>query len=285
MRADLAAPVLLDLPGVVARATDPSDAGSRARALDGLLRWQLARLEHELADSARVLFGAIGPAGTTLTDRRRRAAGAAEYEVHHFRKRIEPRLCAVLAQALAGDTETFAAVHAAAPALTAPAGPTRLAEDVFAWEAAEHDGLLSLLWSAVYELRAELLDVARMISMRVGSRELDEGVDKALWAFGRAVARADAYQGAYGGTLLNADMRIAPRELARLAGWIPPLDDDALDRIVAAYRAHPAPAGFLNALPTALKDTWHRDLTRPQAGDPQARPAGPATAPTGRNRP
>ena len=274
------AQALLDLPGVVARATDPGDSASRARALDGLLRWQLARLEHELADSARILFGAVGPAGTTLTDRRLRAADAAGYEVHHFRKRVEPRLRQILAGVLAGDTEAFAAVHAAPPALTAPAGPPRLARDVFAWEAAEHDVLLSRLWARVYALRAELLDLARMASMDAGPEALRQGADAALWAYGRTLAAADTYQDAYGSTLLTAETRIAPRELARLAGWMPPLDTDTQDRITNALRGNPGQDGFLAAVAGTDRDTWHQALT---ARHPSGAPSG--TAATGRTRP
>src|SRR3954464_4158569 len=84
-------PVLLDLRGVVARAVDPSDETSQAAALDGTLRGLLARFpDARYAAAARALFG-LPPAtpGQNLTVRRELAAGQADHEVHHFRKRVE----------------------------------------------------------------------------------------------------------------------------------------------------------------------------------------------------
>lgn len=78
---------LLDLRGVVARAADSADEGSRTAALDGTLRGLLARLDDtRYALATRALFG-LPPAqpGQNLTVRRELAAMAAGHEVHHFR--------------------------------------------------------------------------------------------------------------------------------------------------------------------------------------------------------
>ena len=51
-------PVLLGLRGVLARAVDPADDGSRTAALDGVLRGVLARFpDVRYAVAARALFG------------------------------------------------------------------------------------------------------------------------------------------------------------------------------------------------------------------------------------
>src|SRR5262245_36558432 len=86
--------VLLDLCGIVARAADPADTASRTAALDGTLRGLLARFSDvRYASAARALFG-LPPAepGQNLTVRRDLAAAEAGHEVHHFRKRVEPKL-------------------------------------------------------------------------------------------------------------------------------------------------------------------------------------------------
>lgn len=257
------APALLALPGVAIRAVDSSNAASRARALDGLLRWQLAQIEHELADAVRVLFGAApGTAGTTLTERRTKAAQAAGYEAHHFRKRVEPRLCSLLADMLATDSEEFAAVHAAPPVLTAAnRGPLRLPADVFAWEAAEHERMLSKLWSAVYALRADLLDLARLVSMDAPDDDRHQAINAALWRYGQVLSEADEYRLAYGETLLHAETRLPPRGLARLAGWIPPMQDAAADRLSAAARLAPTRQDFLARVSDTDRDAWHTAFT------------------------
>ena len=125
-------PVLLDLRGVVARAAWPDEPASRIRALDSLLRWQLARFEHHrLAAPARLLFGASAEArGLTLTERREKAAAAAGYEVHHFRKRVEPEICEQLADMLNADSEDLRS-RAIPPALGQARRPLRLPADVF----------------------------------------------------------------------------------------------------------------------------------------------------------
>lgn len=143
--------VLLDLRGVVAWAAWPDDPASRLRALDSLLRWQLARfVHHRLAGPARLLFGAIPEAaGLALTERREKAAASADYEVHHFRKRVEPEICEQLADMLNADSEDLRS-RAIPPALGQARMPLQLPADVFAWAAAEHEQALSLLWSGVY---------------------------------------------------------------------------------------------------------------------------------------
>ncbi|WP_344748530.1 hypothetical protein [Streptosporangium vulgare] len=263
MPSDIVAPTLLALPGVSVRAANSHNATSRARALDGLLRWQLAQLEHELADAARILFGAApGTAGTTLTERRARAARAAGYEVHHFRKRIEPRLCLLLADMLAADSEEVAAVHAVPPVLTATSqGPLRLPADVFAWEVVEHERMLSKLWAAVYALRADLLDLARLVSMDAPDHDRYQAVDTALWRYGQVLAEADEYRGAYGDALLHTGTRLPPRGLAQLAGWIPPIPEAATDQLSVVARIATTQQDFLAQVDDTDRDTWHTAFT------------------------
>src|ERR1022692_3761441 len=82
-------PELLALRGMQARSLRPEDPASRARALDGLLRGQLDRLENvELAASARLLFG-VEPStsGATLTLRRGGGPQAGGHQGPHFPER------------------------------------------------------------------------------------------------------------------------------------------------------------------------------------------------------
>ncbi|MGH3387626.1 MAG: hypothetical protein ACRDOO_01960 [Actinomadura sp.] len=225
VRVEQCGPGLLGLRGVKARALRPDERASRARALDGLLREQLDRLENaELAPAARLLFGAeAATSGATLTARRTAAAAASGYEVHHFRKRIEPKLLDLLAWQLRRDSEEFTARHAEPPELRTASGPLVLPADVFAWEAAEHQHALSALWGAVYLLRAELLTVARLKSMEAAEDDLEAAAAIALWRHASVLRASADYRASYGAVLLHAATELGPEEIGASAGWTPDL--------------------------------------------------------------
>lgn len=254
--------VLLDLPGVRARATQADDRASRVAAFDGLLRWCLARFDDEsLTDAARAMFG-LRPAvtGTTLTQRREIAAAASGHEVHHFRKRIEPRLLMVLAWALRRDSDDYTQTRAVAPPLARASVRPRVPADPFAWEAAEHAELLSRLWSGVYLLRAELLGLARARSMRGEPAALVAAACTALRRYAELLALAGQYRAAYGELLLHADTGLTPDALADLAGWTPPLEAAQRAELVAAANAG-TELTFLAAVPGEITAGWSEALT------------------------
>lgn len=262
---------LLELRGVIARAANPRERASRARALDRLLRWQLARFEHpRLAEAARLLFGADrSTEGRSLTERREKAAAAAGYEVHHFRKRIEPEICEHLSRMLGTDSDDLLS-RAAPPVLGQARRPMRLPNDVFAWEAAEHEETLSALWAAVYQLRADLLAAARHASMNgPDAAESAAAADQALWRLASVLGAAARYRAAYGPVLLGSDPPTAPEELALLAGWFPVLQERDELALAALAARHPADHDFLAALPTCpvapAADAWRRALTAASA--------------------
>ncbi|GAA0424362.1 hypothetical protein Acor_45180 [Acrocarpospora corrugata] len=268
VRADQCGPSLLGLLGVKARAQRPEQSDSRARALDGLLREQLDRLENgELAAATRLLFGADATtSGTTLTARRAAAAAAADYEVHHFRKRIEPKLVELIAWQLRRDSEQFATRHAQPPELHSASRRLVLPADVFAWEAAEHQHVLAVLWGAVYQLRAELLTVARLVSMTAAEHEVTDATNSALWRHAQVLHAARSYQAAYGAVLLNPATALGPAELASFAGWTPSLTPT--QELLLAELADPAEgrADFTARLATArggpdLAASWRQALT------------------------
>lgn len=267
---------LLDLRGVIARAANPREKPSRVRALDSLLRWQLARFEHpRLAEAARLLFGAErATEGLSLTERREKAAAVSGYEVHHFRKRIEPEICEHLARMLGADSEDLLS-RAVPPVLGQARWPMRLPADVFAWEAAEHEETLSTLWSLIYRLRAELLATARYVSMNgPAAAESGQAARLALHRLAEILAAASGYRATYGPVLLGSDPAIAPEELALLAGWFPVLQETDETTLAALAAAHRTPQDFLLVLATsrvaAVAESWCRRLTTestPTTGD------------------
>jgi hypothetical protein len=162
-----------------------------------------------------------------MTVRRDAAAAACAREAHHFRKHLEPRILAQLAQALAADSDRLLAVQASAPALLPAAGPAVLPAEVFAWEVAEHAEYLSRLWAQVYALRAELLACQRLASMDPHGADLPAAAERALWATGRLHVAVAGYRLAYGELLLHG--QVAPDALVGLAGWTPALSAGEVD--------------------------------------------------------
>lgn len=242
---------LLDLPGVTARAAT-SDRASRVTAFNALLRQLLQRMtDPALSLAAGTLFGEVrATAGRTLTERRAGAAMSMGRDPDHFRKHIEPRILAGVAAALAADSARMLTTRAAPPrlipVLRPPAG---LPEDMWAWEAAEHEEHISRLWASVYALRAELLACARLASFDPLSAGLRDAADAALWRLGQLHVAISAYRRAYGNRLLHGD--IAPETLIGLAGWSPPLDPAEVDVV----RHHGPDAERCRAFITSLTAT------------------------------
>lgn len=239
-------PVLLDLRGVISRSADPDDEASRTTALDGVMRGLLARFpDARYAAAARALFG-LPPAqsGQTLTIRRDLAAEVASHEVHHFRKRVEPRLIDQLASALLADADRFTRSRGIAPRLAPPAGRQRVGADPFAWEVAEHEEALSRLWAAIYAARAELLAVERLLSLGVDRQQLITQAVTAAWRWAQASLEATSYAGAFG----TATDEVSAHDLVALAGWTPGVTAEQASRLRQAAACAADRAGFEAAL-------------------------------------
>jgi hypothetical protein len=246
-------PVLLDLRGIVARAADPADEASRTAALDGTLRGLLARFpDTRYAPAARALFG-LPPAepGQNLTARRDLAAEQAGHEVHHFRKRVEPRLIEKVAWELLADAERFTRSPMIAPRLAPLTVRQPVQPDPFAWEVAEHEEHLSRLWSAVYAARAELLALERLISLDADRIDIGHQAVTAAWRW--AVARGEA---------IGYTTAFAPDQdtagLIALSGWTPPLTEAQASRLTEAAGGGASREQFVHSLhgETGLGNTW-----------------------------
>lgn len=248
-------PVLLDLRGVSARAVDPADPASRTAALDGTLRGLLARFpDARYAPAARALFG-LPPAepGLNLTARRDLAAEQAGHEVHHFRKRVEPKLIEKVAWELLADADRFTRTPMIAPRLAPVAVRQRIPADPFAWEVTEHEEQLARLWSALYAARAELLTVERLVSLRANRIDLIHAAITAAWRWAAARAEAIGYITAYA-----PDTDTSIDDLLALAGWTPRLGEAQASRLTEAAIGGAGREQFVHALrdETGLGNTW-----------------------------
>jgi len=254
-------PVLLHLRGILARAVDPTDEASRTAALDGVLRGLLARFpDTRYAPAARALFG-LPPAapGQNLTVRRDLAAEQAGHEVHHFRKRVEPKLIETIAWELLADADRFTRSVMIAPRLAPPTGRQLVQADPFAWEVTEHEEQLSRLWSAIYAARAELLAVERLVSLRSDRMDILHAAMTAAWRWATARAEAINYS-----TAFAAGPQSSPDDLAALAGWTPALTPAQASRLTEAASGGASREQFVATLhgDTELGDAWtHGFLT------------------------
>jgi hypothetical protein len=255
--------LLLGLRGVVVRAADPDDEASRTTALNGVLRGTLARFpDVRYAAAVRVLFG-LGAEGQNLMARRELAAHLAGHEVHHFRKRVEPRLLDQLAGLLLADGDRFTRSRVIAPRLTPVAGRQMVVADPFAWEVAEHEEALSRLWAAIYALRSELLAVERLVSLGANPQLVTRQAVTAAWRWARTTALAESYNTAFGGPTGDPDAQ----DWVALAGWTPPLTGTQVERLRAAAGDDTDRAAFVATLhdDTDLGTAWTRGLTAPDA--------------------
>jgi hypothetical protein len=254
--------VLLDLRGVVARAVDPTDPASRTSALDGTLRGLLARFpDARYGPAARALFG-LPPAepGLNLTARRDTAALQAGHEVHHFRKRVEPKLIEKIAWELLADADRFIRMPMIAPRLVVTTARRPVPADPFAWEVAEHEEQLTRLWSALYAAHAELLAVDRLVSLRAARIDLMHAAVTAAWRWGIARAEAIGYTSSYASV---PDASVA--DLLALAGWTPELTDAQASRLTEAATGGATRDEFVHALhgETGLGNVWVDGLLDP----------------------
>lgn len=251
---------LLGLRGIVARAVDPADDASLTAALDGTLRGLLARFpDVRYASAARALFG-LPPAepGQNLTVRRDLAAAEAGHEVHHFRKRVEPKLVEKVAWELLADADRFTRSPMNAPRLASANRRQPIPADPFAWEVIEHEEQLSKLWSALYAARAELLAVERLVSLQASRNELIHAAVTAAWRWAAARAEAISYTSAY-----TQEMSVG--ELITLAGWTPVLAEAQASRLTEAAVGGAHREQFVHALhnEVGLGDAWIDGLLNP----------------------
>lgn len=258
---------LLDLRGVAARAVDPGDEVSRTAALDGVLRGLLARFpDTRYAAAARALFG-LPPAepGQNLTVRRELAAAQAGHEVHHFRKRVEPKLIEQVAWELLADSDRFARSLAIAPRLAAVTSRQPVPADPFAWEVVEQEEQLSRVWSAIYTLRAELLGLERLISLEADRVDVIQQAVTAAWRWAAARAEALSYADAFVTTAEDA----TAEELITLAGWTPALTLAQASRLIEAAAGDASREDFTAALhgEAGLDNVWVDGFLAPARPD------------------
>jgi hypothetical protein len=222
--------------------------------LDGTLRGLLARFpDARYAGAARALFGLL-PAepGLNLTARRDLAAEQAGHEVHHFRKRVEPKLIEQVAWELLADADRFTRMPMIAPRLAPVTARQPVPADPFAWEVTEREEQLMRLWSALYAARAALLAVERLVSLQTDQIDLIHTAVTAAWRWAAARAEAISYTTSY------AEEDLPVEQLLAMIGWTPALTEAQASRLTEAAAGGVTREQFVHALhcETRLGDLW-----------------------------
>ncbi len=216
---DTAGAVLLNLKSVFARAVHPRERLSRLDALNALLPRLLDKLEDETyREATRNLFGvAAGTRGTTLTARRRQAAAVLNYNVDHFRSRIENELVTALAEEVLRDLLRYGSRIKRAAESMEPTGDTpRLdPEDLTAEEE-----LVSRIWQHVYGLRAEMIAHLRIVQHAGYEGQAEDHRQAVLRQEATLRKLVREYTETYGKALIrHGEAEYAVEGLERLAGW------------------------------------------------------------------
>lgn len=219
-------PALLALRGVWARAVDPADPLARVDAADRLMRAQLKRIvlpnvnrSDHLSDAVQQLFGTAGTKGEDLTTRRIAAAKKLSYEEHHFRKRIEPKIVEQIAWQLHKDSLQYVPrARKYPPAEASGDTPIISEEDITDPERAQHEILLSRIWSEVYGLRAELIERETHRGETENAR-FQEASEASELRLGTLLNYLDDYMTRYGDKIMHGEAEYKAEALIRLAGW------------------------------------------------------------------
>jgi hypothetical protein len=220
LRPDNAPAELLDLPGVVARSVRPDDRLAQAAALEQLLRATLKRLEPADRRAAAEGLFVVARGGRTLTQRRTHAAHELGYELHHFRKRIEPKLLEDIAWSLHQDSLHYVQRgRDGAPFEASGHAPLITEEQLTHPDTAEHEILLSRIWSDVYGLRAELIAREASRDNPEQATVFSEAATGSLWYLARLLSKLSKYSEQYGKALLHGAAEYNAEALIRLAGW------------------------------------------------------------------
>ncbi|HSS34289.1 MAG TPA: hypothetical protein VLL27_13515 [Solirubrobacterales bacterium] len=220
LRPDQVPDDLLQLNGVIARSVRSGDRLARVDALERLLKGTLkAIVPKQRREAATGLF-VVARGGRTLTERRRHAANLLDYELHHFRKRIEPQILGEVAWLLHQDSLQYVRRAQDGEPFEASGHTPVIAEEQIAHsDTADHEVLLSRIWSDVYGLRAEV--IAREAS-RGDPEKAHEHADAsvgALWYLARLLTTLSAYMEQYGKAILHGTATYNSDSLIRLAGW------------------------------------------------------------------
>lgn len=226
---EIADPVLLDLRGVVARSVDPDSRLDRVASLSTLLERLIVRYPDDvLGEAARTIFAVTpGTRGTTLTERRARAATEASYDHEHFRKKIEPKIVQRIAWLLHQDAQQYtprdSGLRDSTPYEVSGDTPYISRDDLSSQDNAEREEAISELWGYVYFLRAAILRVERLKAITSADadeqRSLDEAISQRDALIQSLQILIRRYIDQYGETLMSGKAEFRAAQLLRLAGW------------------------------------------------------------------
>lgn len=212
--------ILPNLRSVVARSVHPYDPQSRIQALNQLLVRLVIAIEAERDRNGlmALLAFAKGTRGTTLDHRRQEAAAAMGYDPDHLRKRIEPQLLELLAEAVYDDLLRYKRRVRRAPTAEEPTGDTPMLTDE---HLTHQEELISRIWQHVYGLRAELIASARLAAQPGYESQAEDHRQAAGREMESLRMVINEFKTIYGEEFIrHGDAEYAPEALERLVNFV-----------------------------------------------------------------
>lgn len=206
---------LLHLRNVASRSIDPQDIYGRLDALNYLLPKLINAIDdNQLGPAARILFGmADSTRGSTLTVRRERCAAMLDYDLDHFRKRVELQILERVALEVHRDLVRYRRrLRRPVEAFeTTRPTPGLLSEDV-----SREEELLSRIWQHLYAVRAEEIAI-RLAITEVDRSRHQEHQEAAALALQQHIRKyLDVYGREY---ISDGHLEYSVQGLERLVVW------------------------------------------------------------------
>ena len=206
--------VLPYLRNVAARAAEPTLDRSCIAAITPMMEDVVAEMQGErYGRAAEILFGVDQASrGLTLTVRRERAAEALGYDVHHFRKRVEPKVIDAVAEAVFDDLGRYARRRPMRMDAFQAFRPKVIVDRL---ELDEESEVLSMIWQQVYALR-----VLRIREHRLKGQEARKAAIEGDQVELVLDELCERYASEYGSSYLNdGELRYALDGLSSLIVW------------------------------------------------------------------
>jgi hypothetical protein len=220
----------LAIVGTEAKGARPID---RAIALVAAIREAIEYLgEGPTGEAARVLLGLTSHSRGLLTkERRELAADVLGVQPETFRKNYEHKVLGELADELYRlESERRIPIRVVKP----KRGPASVLDDLR--QATSGKSLArreaeARLWALAYELRADLLGVARLREHSAADDKITALADQALWRYARFYDAFARFTDDFGTALVVAGNEVTVQEAASLLGFRPPLSDEQSARL------------------------------------------------------
>lgn len=252
-------PKLAGLAIVHAEAKGSRDIDKRI-ALVAVIREAVEYLgEGPTGQAVRELLGLTSHTrGLLLKDRRELAADVIGVQAETFRKTYERKLLTELADELYRlEAERRIPVRVVRP----KRGPASVLDDLrtaTGGKSLNRREAEARLWALAYDLRADLLAVARLQAEGTQEKAIDAQKHSGLWRYARFYDAFARFTDDFGTGLVMAGNEVTVQEAGSLLGFRVPLSDEASGLLRASLSRAEASdvAAWITILPASILEAW-----------------------------